>query len=444
MNHLKIAAISLCAAALCAAPPPNASSSDETTFLIRNATIHPVTGPNIAKGSILVVDGKIKEVGPAVKPVGKIKIIDATGLHVWPGLIDSGTNLGQEEISSIRESGDTVEIGDFDPQLRAIVAVNPASEHIPVTRANGITNAIVTVRGGTIGGQAALLSLDGWTWEEMNAKGSAAVSMDFPAIRSSGRGAFGGAGLGAAPRPYADLKKEYDEKLLNLNNFFDEARRYQKAKDANRPDFRPNNRLEAMLPILERRTPMLVSAQLEREIGEAIKFANAQKIKIVLTGVRDPGKAIEQIKSNNIPVVLGPTLALPLHEDDAFDEAYALPAEMYKAGIMFSFASNGNQFARNLPYQAANAVGFGLPYEEALKAVTINAAKIWGVDDQMGSIEPGKLANLVIADGDILEARTNIKQLFIKGHNVSLSNKHVMLYERYKARPEASPAAPSK
>jgi imidazolonepropionase-like amidohydrolase len=408
-----------------------AGAMGQEATLIRNATIHPVTGTEIAKGSVLIVGDRIKEIGTAIKAPPKAKIVEAAGLHLYPGLIDSGTTIGIEEVGAVRETNDLTELGEFNPQLRALIQVNPASEHVRVTRANGVTNVITMIRGGTIGGQAALLHLDGWTWEEMEAKRTAATYLNFPAIRTSSF-SFG---EGASTRGFNEAKKQQEEKLKELRDFFEEARRYQKAKDANGPAFRVDNRLEAMLPILERRTQMMVNAANEREIRQAIAFAEEQRIQIVLSGVRDPGKALDLMKDKKVSVILGPTLTLPNHEDDAFFESAVLPQEFAKRGIPFAFASFNSQFARNLPYQAGNAVGFGLSEQAALEALTINAARIWGVEKDLGSIEAGKLANLVLTDGNILEPRTNVKQLFIKGNSLPPTSKHSELYETYKARP---------
>jgi imidazolonepropionase-like amidohydrolase len=359
-----------------------------------------------------------------------VRVIEARGLHVYPGLIDSGTHLGLAEISSVRETVDTTEIGDFNPQLRAIIAVHPASEHIPVTRANGITTAVTLPSGGIISGQGALIHLDGWTWEQMQVQAPVCMVLQFPVIqtRQERPGARG-------PRPFSEAKRDYERRLQQLREFFEQARRYQKAKLAGSPEFRTDARMEAMLPVLEGKLPVLVHAVRERAIREAIAFAESQKIRLVLAEAREAWKVADLLKQKNIPVILGPTLELPLEEDDPYDKAYTLPAELHRAGVKFAFASFSTSFARNLPYQAAMAVAFGLPYEEALKALTLYPAQIWGVSDKLGSIEKGKWADLIVTDGDPLETRTQIKRVFIQGREVDLSNKHLRLYEIYSRRP---------
>lgn len=440
---MRIARITCLAAAAVAL-----SAADNNTFLLRNATVHPVSGPSIQNASVLVVDGRIAEVGQKVAPKGKVRIVEARGLHVYPGMIDSGSPIGLAEIASVRETVDTGEIGDFNPQLRALIAVNPSSEHIPVVRANGITSVLVTPgatgggrgasAGSLISGQASLMHLDGWTWEEMEIRRSAAMQMAWPVIQMPrGRGIDIEAllpGLSARRTTFAEARRNQQQQVQKIQDFFDAARRYQKAKAAGEA-IQPDLRYEAMIPVLEGRQPLMIFAAREREIREALDFAARERLKIVLAGVRRPGKALEDIAKRNIPVVLGTTFVSPLEEDDPYDEPFTLPARLHQAGVKFAFASFGVQFARNLPYQAAQAVPFGLPYDEALKSVTLSAAQIWGIDSEYGSIEKGKYADLIITDGDPLEVRTQVKMMFIKGVPVDLESKHTRLYKMYSARP---------
>jgi len=422
----------------------------DDTFLIRGATVHPVSTAALENGSILVRDGKIVGIGRNLAAPKGVKIIEGKGMHVYPGMIDSATEMGLSEIGSVRESVDTGELGDFNPQLKAESAVNPASEHIPVTRANGITTVITLPMGaggegggrrggrtGIITGQAALIHLDGWTWEEMDVKRTAAMAMRFPTIlsRPSRFGdADGPPGLGGRIS-YAESKKTYETQLRELKEFFENARRYQKAKESKDPSFKTDLKYDAMLPVLEGKVPLVAMTGHERAIRDAVKFADEQKVRLIIGEPKELGKMGPELKARNISAILGPTLALPEREDDPYDAAFTLPNEFYKAGVKFAFGSFGNQFARNLPYQAATAIAFGLPYDEGLKAVTLNAAQIWGVADRIGSIEEGKWADLMVTDGDPLETKTQVKQLFIKGKNVDLDNKHKRLYEKYLNRP---------
>jgi len=415
-------------ALLCSLP---LAAGTEDSFLLRGATIHPVAGADIPNGAVLVRDGKIAEVGAKVAAPKGVRIIEVKGLHVYPGMIDSATEIGLSEIGAVRETNDTAEIGDFNPQLRAIIAVNPASEHIPVTRANGITTVISMPTGGIICGQSALIHLDGWTWQEMEIRPSAAMNLRFPVIQTSSPRFAMAEGRGRTP--YPEARRNYERRLQQLQDFFEQARRYQKAKAAGATE--ADLKFEAMLPVLEGKQPIVVWAERERAIREALRFAEREKIRMVLAGGDEAFKLAGELKSKNIPVVLGPTLSLPSQEDDPYDRAYTLPAELHRAGVKIAFGTSSTSAVRNLPYQAAMAVAFGLPHPEALKAVTLNPAEIWGVGEQLGSIEKGKWADLIVTDGDPLETRTQIKQCFIKGKVVDLENKHHRLYEKYLNRP---------
>jgi imidazolonepropionase-like amidohydrolase len=413
---------------------PLAAGTDDT-FLLRGGTVHPVSGADVPNGAVLVKDGRIAEVGARVTAPKGVRVIDVKGLHVYPGLIDSATSLGASEVSSVRETNDTTDLGTFKPQLRIAIAFNPASEHLPVTRANGITTALVQPAGGIIPGQAALMHMDGWTWEDMAVKQSAAMRLDYPYIQTGGRSRGMGSSRGGT---YAEARKRYEAQVRELEEFFESARRYQKAKAAGGADFKTDLKFEAMLPVLEGKLPVLVRAEKEKTIKEAVAFAGKQKIRMILQHGDEAWKMAAELKAKNIPVTLGRTYSLPEDEDDPYDRAFTTPGELSKAGIKIAFATygpgaGGNPF--NLPYEAAAAVPFGLPQDEALKAVTLYPAQILGVADQIGSIEKGKLADLIVTDGDPLETRTQVKQMFIKGRAVDLSNKHKRLYEKYLNRP---------
>lgn len=434
-----------------------AASGD--TVLIHNADVYPVTAAPMKGVSVLIQDGKIADIGAKIVPAKGIRVVEGKGLRVYPGMLDSGTELGLSEISAVRESVDTGELGEFMPQLRALVAVNPESEHFPVVRVNGITSVMTFPSSGggggggggrfgggerqIISGQAALIHTDGWTWEDMEINRSAALHLIFPSI--AGRGGRGGGG----PAPdstvlelfgltgggsYTAARRTYEQQIAKLNEFFDDARKYQKARAANAPGFHRDLKFEAMIPVLERKVPVAVSAARASTIHDAIAFSEKQNVKIVILQPHELGKAAEELKAKNIPIVLGRVLALPETEDGAYDEAFTLPAEAYKAGVKFAFGTFNNEFVRNLPYQAATAVAFGLPYDEALKAVTITPAQIWGVSEKVGSVEKGKAADLMVTDGDPLEIQTQVKHLYISGKEVALTNKQTRLNDKYMSR----------
>lgn len=409
---------------------PLAAGSDDS-FLLRGGTVHPISGPDVANGAVLVKDGRIVEAGARVAAPRGVRIIDIKGLHVYPGLIDSSTTLGATEISSVRETNDITDLGAFKPQLRIAVAINPESEHIPVTRANGITTAVVRPAGGIIAGQAALIHLAGWTNEDMLINPSIAMQMEFPVIQS------GEGRRGAARTTFAEAKHRFEQQLRELDDFFEAARRYRQAKASHAADFQTDLKLEAMLPVLEGKLPVLVHAEEEKTIQQAIAFCGKQKIRMILQEAPDAWK-VPELKTKSIPVVLPRTLSLPEQEDDPYDRPFTTPADLFKAGVKFAFASygpdtGGNPF--NLPYEAAAAVPFGLSREQALKAVTLDAAEIWGVADQIGSIDKGKWADLIVTTGDPLEIPTHVKQMYIKGRAVDLNNRHKRLFEKYLNRP---------
>jgi imidazolonepropionase-like amidohydrolase len=426
-------------AALLAAP------ADDNSFLIKGATVHTMAGAPIENGSVLVRNGKIIGVGKNLSAPKDIKVIDGKGMQVYPGMIDAATDMGLSEVGAVDMTVDTTELGRFNPELVALTAVNPESEHIPIARANGITTVATLPQGQLITGQVSLMHMAGWTTDELGLKPRAAIHLVFPAIQGGGRGgfvpdadptAFGGGG-GA----FATQKANYDKQILELNGYFEQARRYKQAKDAKAPGLKPDLKLEAMIPVIEGKEPVMVTARREREIRDAILWADKQKVKIILVDAVEALKVAKEIKDHNIPVVLGPSNSLPNGADAAYDEAFTTPLELQKAGIKFAISTlyrEGPSFARNLPYQAAQAVAFGLPPEEAMMSITKNAAEILGVGDQIGSVEEGKWADLVITDGNPLETKTTVKLLFIKGKPVDLDNKHKELYEKYLNRPADS------
>jgi imidazolonepropionase-like amidohydrolase len=405
-----------------------------SVYVIRNAKIVTVTGAVIERGSVLIRDGKIAEVGSKVTAPANAKTIEATGLSVYPGMIDSGTQLGLTEIGSIQETHDTTELGDFNPHMRAIVAVQPHSELIPVARANGITSAITHPSGRLVSGQAALINLDGWTWQEMTVKAPAAMWMEYPRA-PRGRAAAFTQGEGAP-----NLTQLRDRQLAALRQKLEDAQAYAKAKEARAADKslppRPvDHVLEALIPVIKGELPVLMVANSEREIKGAIEIADKYKLKLIISGAGDAWKVASTLKEKNVSVIIGPVTDVPGDEDDDYDVNYSHAAKLYKAGVKFAFQTDDAAYVRNLPYQAGTSAAFGLPKDEALKAVTIYPAQIFGVDKLLGSIEVGKMANLIVTDGDPLEFKTLVKHMFINGKPVDLSSRHTKLYDKFNARP---------
>ena len=399
---------------------------------ITNARIVPVTAAPIARGTIVIRDGIIADVGANVAVPAGAEVIDAGGAEVYPGFIDARTDLGLADPGAGGFS-DANEILDFNPQLRPQVAFHNDSDAIPVARANGVTTIALTPAGGLLGGQVAVMDLDGWTFEESTVAPSVGVSFQFPPMSGGGRGGGGGNAAQRADRSYEDLKKDRDAKLDSVAKLLNDARAYAKARTGQRAVGR-DLVLESLVPVVEKRVPLITSAANERDIRDAVAFADRVGVRMVLAAGPEAAMAAPLLKEKNIPVLLLNVLELPSREDLPHQASYAAAAELAKAGVKFAFAVPGETNVRLLPYNAAMSVAWGLPREEALKALTINAAEILGVGDRLGGIERGKIGNVFIAKGDPLEVRTEVTHVIIAGRRVPLDNKQLALYERYMKR----------
>ncbi len=401
---------------------------------VQGGTVHTLAGPDIEGGTVLIENGLITAVGPNVSVPADALIIDASGLHVYPGMFDAMSRLGLTEVGAVDVTNDYSELGNYNPHLLAMTAVHPASEHIPVARANGITHtvAVPNARSGGIGGQGSLLHLDGWTVEEMVIQPSVGLVLSWPNMQTR---SFDRSTFTMTERSFREAKKEYEERIAELKSWLEGARQYKAALEAGVAVER-DLKLEALVTVIDGELPFLINANSERDINGALDFAAENNVRIVITGAREAWKVADRLAETNVPVLLGPTQSLPSGEDWGYDQVYAAPGQLYAAGVKFGFASFNASASRNLPYEAASAVGFGLPYEEALRAITINSAEILGVGDQLGTIEAGKIANIIVTDGDPLEIQTQILHLVVNGLISSTDNKHKSLYEKYRARPE--------
>ncbi|MCX6563796.1 MAG: amidohydrolase family protein [Candidatus Aminicenantes bacterium] len=411
-----------------------AQAKPAKVIAIKGARIVPVVGDDIETGTIIIKDGKIEAVGRDVAIPAGAEVVEAKGLTAYPGMIDSYSFLGLQEISGVNETVDTRETGRINPQVRAIEALRYDSMHIPITLANGITAALVAPSGGLISGQSTLIKLYGWTNREMSIKASAAMQIEFPALRG-GRGGFGGgmgrsggAGAADATRLIAELKE-----LFNKARSYDKRKAFAaKIQTVGLPGFDETS--EFLLPVIKGDLPVMISVHSDRDIKAALAFVSDEKLKAVFYGVEQGWKAAEELKAANIPVIIGSTYDMPPVWEDGYDQLYRNPVLLNKAGVKIAFSSSSASVAWNLPYHAAKAAAFGLDKREALKAVTIYPAEIFGVDKMMGSLERGKAANIVLSDGDILETRTNIKKVYVDGRDCDLSNKYTELLEKYKKK----------
>jgi imidazolonepropionase-like amidohydrolase len=411
------------------------SPGKKLTIAIRNATIVPVSSATIANGTIVFSNGVITAVGASAAIPPNATVIDGTGLFVYPGLIDAGSHVGLEEISAVPGTVDTAELGDINPNARAEVAVNPHSNVIPVTRVNGLTSVVTEPEGGIISGSSAMIQLAGWTPQEMTLKAPLAMHIHFPRLRTNA--------FDEQPQDEEAAKeasKNYTKQIDKLRDIFKDAQAYAKASAARTQNasIKRIDRdliLEALVPVVEGREPVVMHANLERDIRAALKFADEFKLKVILADAEDVARVIPYLKTRNIPVILGPILSLPPREDDPYDLIFTNAKTLNDAGILFAIQSSDAHNARNLPYQAAACAAFGLPKEVALRSITLAPAQIFGVADKIGSLETGKLANIIVTDGDPLEIVTHVKHLYIGGEEITLDTNQTLLYEKFKARP---------
>lgn len=410
------------------------------TLLLKNGIIVTVSGQTWTNGAVAIRDGRIQAVGSSV-PEQADKVIDLKGAKVFPGLIAPTTVLGLLEIDALRATRDTTEVGDFTPDVSAWIAVNPDSELIPVARANGFTHAQAIPTGGVVSGVSGVIQLDGWTIEDLAMKKAAALHVRWPAFA-----------LNTTPKELAankdswksieDQVRDRDRKLREIDTFFDEATAYSEAKKAaGSGAFRIVPSWEAMLPFVRNELPLWIHADEARQIRAAANWIARRKYRAVIAGGLDAWREAALLATNGIAVAYEHVFTQPVRDTDGYDTQFSAPAVLAKAGVTVAFSEGTDRFGasniRNVPYAAAQARAFGLPYEEAIRGLTLYPARILGVADRIGSIEPGKDATLIAVDGDILDLRVNVKRMWIRGKEVGLESRHTRLYEKYRNRPVA-------
>ena len=418
----------------------NPTPGPQGTFAIRNARIFPVSGPEIASGTVVISGGKIQAVGANVAVPAGAQVIDGTGLSIYPGMMDSGTSLGLSEISQGAPATiDIAEAGSFNPNAQAIFGINPHSAHVGVARVVGITSVISRPTGGIISGQAALINLAGYTVPAMTVVPRAAMVIELPRAPAGGRGATAFlAAQGGATAQAATLLRT--RQLDSLRQMLRDADAYGKGMDAYEKDRtlpRPKHDgvLASLVPAVRGQQPVMFPADRASDIRAAVTFAEEMKLKPIIVGGRDAPEVAAYLKQHDVSVLFGHVLDLPSREDDAYDINYAAPAKLAAAGVKFAITSGDCcSEVRNLPSVAGMASAFGLSKADALRSVTLGPAQIFGVGDRLGSIDVGKIANLVVTDGDMLEAKTNTRYLFIDGRLVPLDTKHSQLYDQFKGR----------
>ena len=407
-------------------------------YAIRNARVVTVSGPTIENGTVVIRDGKIEAVGQNVTLPAGAQVIDAQGLWVYPGMFDAGTSLGLVEVGQgAPGTVDTTEVGELIPHVKAISAINPHSAHIGVTRVDGVTNALSLPLGGLISGQGAVINLVGTTQAEMAVVSNAALVINYPRAITGGGGGFFAV---VQPTNLTQLVSAANRQLDRLRQTLRDAEAYGRAFDAYakdkslpRPD--QNLMLEALVPYVRGERPVVFRADREVDIRGAIRFAEEMKLKPIILGGDDAWKIAAFLKEKNVPVILTGVLDLPSREDDFYDTLYENAAKLRQAGVRFAISSgDSGANVRNLPFYAGMAAAYGLPRDEALKAVTLYPAQIMNLADRLGSIEAGKIANIVVTDGDLLETRTHVRHLFIDGRQVPLTSRHTDLNDAFKNR----------
>jgi len=404
---------------------PAAPPQDHPVFLV-GATVHTVSGETIENGVVSFSEGRISLVGDSAI-MGRIslgpdtEIIDLSGKHIYPGLIDSVTRLGLEEISAVRAMDDYNEVGDMTPEVRAYVSVNPDSTVIPTAQTNGVLTVGVFPSGGTIPGRASVIRTNGWTTEDMAVSRDAGVIINWPRMRAS-----------ANTSDKSRFNKSRDERIAKLDTLIDQTISYAAGHDTT------DLQLDAMMTVLpgESQHPVYINADDYDQITAAVNWAISRELRPIIVGARDAHLCTDLLVSTDTPVIVGGTYNFPKRNDAAYDQPYTLPAKLQAAGVKWSLTmSSRHAHERNLPDAAAIAVAHGLELgltrEAALRAITLSAAENLGIADQLGSIENGKLATLIITDGDILDVTTIVEGAYIDGRSIDLSNKQTDLRDKY-------------
>jgi imidazolonepropionase-like amidohydrolase len=396
------------------------------SYIIRNTKIVTVSGATIPNGNIVIQDGKIAAVGPNIPAPRGATVIDGKGLTAYPGMIDPQTSIGLTEVGSVGATQDTTEMGDFNPHIKASAAVNALSEHVGITRENGVTTVMAAPSGGLFAGQTAILNLDGWVTKDMLVKDSAGMIINFPREPQPAPN--------ATTRQREDGEKQWKDRIELIKKTLRDAEAFAKLLDA-KVNNAPNLMLAALVPVVKGQMPVIFNVNRAAEIKAAIELAEEFKLKPILSGCAEAWKVVDLLKTKNVPVLLAGILDIP-DEADPYDVNFATAAILSKAGVKFAFTSGGASSVRDLPWHAGTAAAFGLSKEEALKAVTIYPAQILNIAEQVGTISEGKIANIMLVDGDPLELRTHVKHLFVNGKQVEVSNKHTELYEKFSKRPK--------
>ncbi len=400
------------------------ASSSSRDIAIVGGKVLTMAGPTLESGTVLIRDGKIAAVGTDVEIPPGVEVIDAKGLTVTPGLINAGTTVGLAEIGAVAATRDERELQEINSSVKAAVAIHPHSEMIAVTRANGVTTAVSAPTGGLISGQAALIDLAGWTAPELVSRSPLAMMVSFPEHS------------GFDP-PDEEERERINKDRKSLWSFMRRAQAYAGALASGQTtsaESDDKDELLALVPVVRGELPVVIQAETAEGIRAALAFSNELGLKTILAGTRDVWRVADEIVAAGVPIILGSLESRPA-PGDPYDAVFEAAAILEKAGVPFCFRTGGATNARNLPYHAGLAVAFGLSRDSAWHAMTRGAAEILGVSEHYGTLEVGKVANVVVADGDLLDVPTQVRHVFIHGQSVGSSSRHTRLYEKFRARP---------
>jgi len=401
----------------------------EKPIALTNAKIFTVSSSVIENGTIVFDNGKISAIGDNNTVIPEnAEVFDIQGKHIYPGIIVGYSNLGLVEINAVRSTKDYAEVGTFNPNARADVAYNPDSEVTPTVRSNGITTAMVAPSGGIISGMSSILSLDGWTIEDATVKKDAGIILNWPSMTISSANWQKDGGK--------EQQAKIDKSIQEIESFIEDVKSYAKARKSKQLS-KIDIRLESMIDIVDGKTPFIIFANEYNQIEAAIDFCKRHNLKMILLGGADSWKLTDLLRRNSVPVLLRSTHRVPSREDEDYDIAFKTASLLSQAGIKFSpvYISNWTWNNKNLSYMAGSAVAHGLSKEDALKALTLWPAEIFGIDNIQGSLEVGKNATLIVSQGDILDMQSSkIEMMFIDGRKVDLDDKHKRLYEKYNIR----------
>ncbi len=402
-------------------------------FALTNAQVIVAPGDTLDDGTVVIRDDSIAAVGPNVSVPSDAQAFDLSGQMVYPGFIDSGTHLGLAEIGSLPETQDFNEIGDLTAHMNALTAVNPSTVHVPTTRAHGITSVITEPENGILPGTAALIGLHGYTPEQMHLGDVTLTKLNFPSVGRQGP---------SDDRSPETIQKEAEKALTQLNDLWAQAERYARIDSAvaeqpearRQPEFVPA--MEGLLPVIRGEQPLMISANAAADISKALDWAEERGVldQLILSGALEGWRVADEIAAANVPVLVGSIMQPPSRESDRYDKAYRTPALLHDAGVTVALRSGKTENVRNLVFHAGFAASHGLGKTEALRAITTTPARIFGVADQVGTIEVGKRANLFVADGDPLQPATDVQHLFIDGYKLPLENRATKLYDEFRNR----------